>query len=162
VNRTVYLSLGSNLGDRAANLAQAVERLRMLGTIIAESSLYETEPVDVESAQPWYMNCALAMKTELEPQEFLRRMLAVEQAMGRHRCGYKTPRNIDIDIIFFADEVIHSSELSVPHPAMHNRRFVLEPLAEIAPEVPHPILKQTVRQLLDNLPAEAEAVRKIS
>ena len=163
VNRTVYLSLGSNLGDRTANLAQAVERLRTMGGgVIAQSSLYETEPMEVESAQPWYVNCALAMNTELEPEEFLRRVLALEQAMGRHRCGYKAPRSIDIDIIFFADEIIHTSDLIVPHPAMQYRRFVLEPLAEIAPEVRHPILDQTVRQLLDNLPKEAGAVRKIS
>jgi len=161
VNRTIYLSLGSNLGDRAGNLAEAVKRLGALGTVVAQSSLYETEPVEVESDQPWYLNSAVAMKTELEPEEFLQRVLAIERAMGRHRSGHKSSRSIDIDLILFGDEIVKSENLTIPHPAMHRRRFVLDPLAEIAPEVQHPILKQTVRHLRKQLPA-AGTVRKIS
>jgi len=101
------------------------------------------------------------MKTELEPEEFLQRVLAIERAMGRHRSGHKSSRSIDIDLILFGDEIVKSENLTIPHPAMHRRRFVLDPLAEIAPEVQHPILKQTVRHLRKQLPA-AGTVRKIS
>jgi 2-amino-4-hydroxy-6-hydroxymethyldihydropteridine diphosphokinase len=157
---TVYLSLGSNIGDREANLGEAMRRLAELGAIKAVSSLYETEPVEVVSQQSWFLNCAAKMETELEAGEFLRQMLAIEQTMGRIRTEPKGPRTIDIDIVFFGDAMIDTPELTVPHPAMQQRRFVLEPLAEIAPEVVHPVLKRTVRELLGGLPANTGAVRK--
>ena len=162
MKKTVYLSLGSNLGDRAANLREAMARLRDLGTITAKSSLYETEPVEVEDSQPWYLNCAAALETELAPQQFLNRVLAIEQAMGRRRTGTRAPRNIDIDIIFFGNAVIESERLTVPHPAMHQRRFVLEPLDEIAPHAQHPVLKRSVRELRDALPPGSGNVRKLN
>jgi 2-amino-4-hydroxy-6-hydroxymethyldihydropteridine diphosphokinase len=157
---TVYLSLGANIGDREANLGEAIQRLEELGAVKAVSSLYETEPVEVEREQSWFLNCAVAMETQLEAAEFLRRMLAVEQTMGRRRIEPKGPRIIDIDIIFFGDAVLDTPELTVPHPAMQQRRFVLEPLAEIAPEAEHPVLKRTVRDLLAGLSANIGAVRK--
>jgi 2-amino-4-hydroxy-6-hydroxymethyldihydropteridine diphosphokinase len=155
----VYLSLGSNLGDRQGNLAEAVRQLEALGVVKAVSSLFETEPVEVQTSQPWFLNCALGLETGLSPEEFLDRILAVEQAMGRRRTEPKGPRTIDIDIVLFGEAVLDTPQLTVPHPAMQQRRFVLEPLAEIAPEVMHPVLHKTVRELLVSLPRDGGAVR---
>jgi 2-amino-4-hydroxy-6-hydroxymethyldihydropteridine diphosphokinase len=127
--------------------------------VVATSSPYETEPVEF-TEQSWFLNCAVALETEKTPQELMSTILGIEQEMGRHRVQKKGPRSIDIDILLFGNAMIDSPELTVPHPAMHQRRFVLEPLAEIAPEVQHPLLRKTIRELLDALPA-GQAVRKI-
>jgi 2-amino-4-hydroxy-6-hydroxymethyldihydropteridine diphosphokinase len=156
---TVYLSLGSNVGDRAANLNMATERLEALGNIVAVSSFYETEPVEFE-AQPWFLNCAVQLDTEKRPKQLLAGILDVEQQMGRRRTQKKGPRIIDIDILLFGNFVVESKGLAIPHPAMHERRFVLEPLAEIAPEVKHPVFKRTVRELRHALPP-GQAVRRV-
>ena len=160
MKKTVYLSLGSNVGDRRQNLETAITRLGELGEVRAVSSFYETEPVDF-AGQPWFLNCVVALETEMMPRRLLRRVLAVEQGLGRRRLQPKGPRSIDVDILLFGNAVVDTTELSIPHPALHRRRFVLEPLSEIAADVRHPVLKQTMRQLRDALPQGAGAVRKL-
>jgi len=161
VEKTVYLSLGSNVGDREANLRTAIEKLTELGEVVAVSSLFETEPVEF-TAQPWFLNCAVALRTELMPKILLAKLLGIEQQMGRRRTQAKGPRTIDIDILLFGNAVISAPQLKVPHPAMHQRRFVLEPLAEIAPEVRHPVFKTTVHELLENLPRSGGQVKRLA
>lgn len=154
----VYLSLGSNVGDREKHLRDAIARLGSVGRILSVSSFYETEPVDVTD-QAWFLNCAVALETSVVPERLMTLLLDIEREMGRRRTHEKGPRTIDIDILLFGDKILDSPELTIPHPAMHRRRFVLEPLAEIAPEVSHPVLKRAVRGLLDVLPA-GQQVRK--
>lgn len=158
VHKLVYLSLGSNLGDRSGNLQDAITRLSSLGEVLEVSSFYETEPVEL-LAQPWFLNCAVKLNTEKMPRQLLRGVLEIEKKMGRRRGQKKGPRNIDIDILLFGNSTVETHGLTIPHPAMHERRFVLEPLTEIAPEARHPGLKRTVRELRDALPA-GQAVRK--
>lgn len=146
------------MGDRPANLRIAIDRLAEAGPVRAVSSFYETEPVEV-CDQPWFVNCVVAVETAMPPRELLNLALAIEQAMGRHRTREKGPRTIDIDILLFGDRAIDEPGLKIPHLATHQRRFVLEPLAEIAPEAFHPVLKKTARELLAELPA-GQAVRK--
>jgi 2-amino-4-hydroxy-6-hydroxymethyldihydropteridine diphosphokinase len=160
VKKTAYLSLGSNMGNRAENLRQAIHCLKELGTVTAASSFYETEPVEVEGPQPWFVNCVVALETELMPQQLLSRTLAIELAMGRRRNSPKAPRTVDIDIVLFGNEVVEIEGLRIPHPAMHRRRFVLEPLAEIAPRIAHPVLHLSASELLRALPPGEGHVRK--
>jgi len=160
MEKTVYLSLGSNLGDRAHNLQAAVERLRLIGEVAAVSSFYETEPVG-ELQQPWFLNCAVMLRTEKMPRQLLAAVKAIEKALGRRRNVAKGPRAIDIDILLFDAFVVDVPSLTIPHPAMHERRFVLQPLAEIAATVRHPVFRRTIRELLDDLPPGSPQVRKL-
>jgi 2-amino-4-hydroxy-6-hydroxymethyldihydropteridine diphosphokinase len=157
---TAYLSLGSNLGNREQSLRQAIARLTEAGTVVQQSSIYETEPVEF-TAQPWFLNCVVELETDLTPQRLMAELLAIEQEMGRERTQKKGPRVIDLDILLFGDLVTSSADLTIPHPAMQERRFVLEPLVEIAPQVTHPRLKKTAKELLERLPS-GQSVRQIA
>lgn len=154
-----YLSLGSNIGTRKEHLRAAIRRLESAGRVVRISSFYETKPVEFTD-QAWFLNCALALETELKPQQLMGAILRIEREMGRQRTRSKGPRTIDIDILLYGDVVVDSPEVTIPHPAMHERRFVLEPMAEIAPDVRHPVLRKTVRELVDQLPP-GQAVRKV-
>ncbi len=146
--KTVYLSLGSNVGDRARNLWEAIARLEEAGIRIRRvSSIYETEPQEVRD-QPWFLNLVAEAETELLPKQLLARTQKIELDLGRKRSRLKGPRTIDIDILLYGNSVIRTPELTVPHPRMSERRFVLEPLAELAPELRHPVSRRTARDLL--------------
>lgn len=165
MQQTVYLSLGSNVGKREDCLSEAIARLGAAGHVDSVSSFYETEPVGFPAevpanSQPWFLNCAIKFSTALTPDQLMRTALQIEREMGRVRGEKRGPRNIDIDILLFGEAVIDSPDLTIPHPAMHERRFVLEPLAEIAPDVQHPVFKKTVLDLLKELPA-GQVVKKI-
>ncbi len=150
------IALGSNLasqvGDREANLRAALDRLAALGTVTAVSTFHETDPVGYLD-QPRFLNAAALLRTTLPPLELLRSLLAIEQSLGRDRSATvdKGPRTLDLDLLLYDDAVLDTPELTLPHPAMSQRRFVLAPLAEIAPRLLHPVLHRTIGQLLDEL-----------
>lgn len=148
------VALGSNLesgfGDREANLREAVKRIGALGAVRAISTFHDTEPVGVVS-QPRFLNAALLLETELEPRELMCALLDIEREMGRVRTIAKGPRVIDLDLLLYEQVVMATAELTLPHPEMHERRFVLEPLAEIAPGMVHPVLGITVKEMLARL-----------
>ena len=148
------IALGSNLGDREGNLREAVRRMGALGRVAAVSGFYDTEPVGYLD-QPRFLNAAVLLETELLPVELLRRLLGIEQEMGRDRANSppKGPRVIDLDLLLYGELVMQSAELTVPHPAMHERAFVLAPLAEIAVGMLHPVLHRSIGELLALLSA---------
>jgi 2-amino-4-hydroxy-6-hydroxymethyldihydropteridine diphosphokinase len=168
--RTAYIALGSNLdseyGSRAETLCAASERLRRLGRLGARSSLYETEPVGYHN-QPSFLNAAVALETQLEPLPLLRALLAIERELGRDRSRdiLKGPRTLDLDLLVMDDCIVTGEDLTLPHPGLAERRFVLAPLVEIAPQLRHPQHNRTMAELLALLPDEGEnrvsAVRRL-
>jgi len=150
--KTVYLGLGSNVGDRARNLETALVKLAAPDLrILRVSSVYETEPVGF-TAQHWFYNLAVEAETDLFPMQLLARAAKVEQALGRVRTVRNGPRTLDIDILLYARVLVHSVKLHIPHPRMADRRFVLAPLAELAPDLRHPITHETIRAMLEAAP----------
>jgi len=148
--KNVYLSLGSNLGDRDSHLAQAMERLEAAGIhIVRRSSIYETEPQDRRD-QPWFLNLVLEVETDLPPMDLLAQIQKIEKELGRERNVPRGPRTIDIDVLFYGSLVISTPQLEIPHPRLALRRFVLEPLAELSPNLVHPVILKTVFALLPN------------
>jgi 2-amino-4-hydroxy-6-hydroxymethyldihydropteridine diphosphokinase len=157
---TVYLSLGSNVGDREAHLRAAIAALRPVGVQIKQvSSTYETEPVDYLD-QPWFLNCVLEAETELQPHALLQSLRNIESQLGNKKVFAKGPRKIDLDILLYGSDTIATPELQVPHPRMHLRRFVLTPLAEIAPNLKHPSWPATAAVLLERL-TDPSQVRRL-
>jgi 2-amino-4-hydroxy-6-hydroxymethyldihydropteridine diphosphokinase len=150
---TAYISLGSNLGDRLGFLKEALQRLkRSKGISISKrSSVYETQPVGPQD-QGWFLNLVIEMKTTLDPASLLDHLLAIEDQMGRKRDARWGPRSIDLDVLLYDDRIVNTNRLIIPHPRLHQRRFALVPLSEIAPQVRHPTLKKTIRELLDGCP----------
>lgn len=152
-----YIALGSNLGDREKTVSRAIEGLEGLGRVVARSSVYETEPVGYRD-QPAFLNAVIALETELEPLPLLRGLLVIEKQQGRDRSlgTPKGPRTLDLDLLMFGDRVVQNPELTLPHPALAQRRFVLAPLVEIAPLLLHPVSRKTMAELLAALPDEGE------
>ena len=157
--KTVYLSLGSNIGDRAKNLHAAIAALPEAEVRVTKvSSFYETEPVDLRE-QPWFLNCVVEGETEVPAAQLLKKLREIESRMGSKKLVAKGPRVIDLDILLYGQETIDTPELQVPHPRMHLRRFVLVPLAEIAPELRHPAWSGTAEDLLARTPDQSEVRR---
>ena len=146
MQNTVYLGLGSNLGNRFLNIKQAIFSLAEKSSVLEISSIDETDPVDIED-QPKFLNCALKVKTSLAPEELLKFTQGIEKDMGRVKTIDKGPRLIDIDILFYEDRIVDESGLRIPHPRLHERRFVLKSMAEISPDYNHPVLKKTMSEL---------------
>ena len=158
------------MGKRAWNIAQAVEALPAHGVGVArQSPLYETEPVDMQS-ESWFLNCVIEVETELTPQQLMQALLEIERLLGRNRtAGHghaglssspKESRTIDIDILFFGATILSAPELEIPHPRMAERRFVLVPFAEVAPDARHPVLKKTIAELLLATPDRSQVRRR--
>lgn len=154
--KKVYIALGTNVGERAENLERAIEMLGERGVrVVRRSAIYETEPVELRE-QGWFLNCVVEAETELMPGQLMKALLGIEREMGRRRRVPKGPRVIDMDILLFGTSVVRTRDVEIPHLRMAGRRFVLAPMAEIAAEVRHPVLKRTIGELLSGLEDKSE------
>ena len=152
---TAFIGLGSNLGDRTATLRTAIQRLEALGRITGISSLYETEPVGYLE-QPAFLNAVVALNTELAPVDLLQALLGIERDLGRTRSFRNAPRTIDLDLLLVDDVTLETTDMTLPHPRLHERAFVLVPLVELVPEMVHPKSGQTIREMLRELPNRSD------
>ncbi|MBL7211757.1 MAG: 2-amino-4-hydroxy-6-hydroxymethyldihydropteridine diphosphokinase [Desulfobacteraceae bacterium] len=160
--KTAFIGIGSNLGDKLKNCLKSIELIHGLSKchLVAKSDFYRTEPVGVEG-QDWYANGAISLKTDLSAQELLTCLLEIEEGMGRVRRSKWGPRTIDLDILLFGRDIVNEEDLAIPHPLMHQRRFVLVPMVQLAPDLVHPVLGKTMSQLLETFSAKGQSVIKM-
>ena len=158
----VYIGIGSNLGNRQNHCEWAIEQLRQLPStqVTKISSFFETEPVELED-QHWFINAVVEIQTDLSPEELLASCRSLEESLGRVRAVRYGPRTIDLDLLFYGQQVMNTEELTLPHPRLHERQFVLIPLVEIAPDLFHPVQKASVKSLMDKIP-DQKTVRRLS
>ena len=145
-----FLGIGSNIRDKEENIKKAIGLVREKYKVLKSSSLYETEPVGYKE-QDWFLNCAVEIETKLTPLELLDFLKSVEKKLGRANTIKNGPRTIDLDILFYDGLIINEKNLTIPHPRLHERLFVLEPLKEIAPELVHPVLKKSIEEIYKEL-----------
>ena len=159
--KQVFIGVGSNLGDREKHIQRARDFVGSVRGVrfVACSQVRETDPVGGPSGQGKYLNAVLRIETELAPWELMRRLLSIEKELGRERQEKNGPRTIDLDILFYDQEILTGPDLTVPHPRAHERDFVMEPMTELAPDFVHPVLKRTMRGILNNLDATHDAQR---
>jgi 2-amino-4-hydroxy-6-hydroxymethyldihydropteridine diphosphokinase len=158
---TAYIGIGSNLGNPERNCLEAIDKIGQIPNceVVRVSKLYRTEPVGVDG-QGWYVNCVAAISTGMFPQALMERLLAIEEDMGRVRDGRRwLARVIDLDILLYGREIIHEKNLTVPHPLMHRRRFVMNPMADLAPDLTHPSLGKSMSELLQDIPEDGQFVK---
>ncbi|MCW4010500.1 MAG: 2-amino-4-hydroxy-6-hydroxymethyldihydropteridine diphosphokinase [Candidatus Bathyarchaeota archaeon] len=156
-----YIALGSNIGDREGNLRSAFENLEAKMTVLKGSSIYETKPMYLEN-QEWFLNCAVEVETELTPRQLLEFLKSIEKEFGRKVVERNGPRIIDLDILFYGNQIVTEDDLKIPHPRIQERAFVLVPLAEIAPQLVHPIIQKTITELLAELNYDKSEIKKAS
>lgn len=159
--KNVYIGIGSNLGDPRKNCLEAIDRIGKISkcSILRVSNLYRTEPVGVEYRE-WFINGVIALSAGLSPRDLLDRLFAIESDMGRVRkCGQWAPRVIDLDILLFGRDIIDEDKLSIPHPLMHKRRFVLIPMLDLAPDLEHPLMGKSMSELLRAIPEDGQIVK---
>lgn len=155
----VFIAFGSNVGDREGNVRKALELLKEKVKVLKVSSMYETEPMYIED-QNWFVNCVAKLETDLPPKELLGYLKDAERRMGRQKTARYGPRIIDLDILFYGEEVVRQNDLDIPHPKIQERPFVLIPLAEIEPNLIHPLLQKTILKLLSELNSDKSVTRR--
>jgi 2-amino-4-hydroxy-6-hydroxymethyldihydropteridine diphosphokinase len=161
MKHVAFIGIGSNIGDKVERCRNAISSVLAFDNhrLLARSSLYKTQPLGY-TAQDWFVNGVIKIETDLQAQELLRSLKALESSLGRQETFRWGPRTIDLDLLFFDDEQIHSEELEIPHPRLHDRQFVLIPLAEIEPHLVHPVFKKTIQEILDRLRKD-QGVKKL-